>query len=126
MSLQSCGELHRNLRGLTGRAGRSWIEMQKGAHEKGHGNRGSKREKSYARGSRRRLNYRDGKTLGGEETRDVKAGEGETEINISSDAKKEEGLPICWVITDSEQERTGPQLKAGTQDLRRAFVEGDR
>ena len=57
---------------------------------------------------------------------DVKARKGGTEVSVSSDAKEEEGSPVCWAKTDSEQVRMGLRLEAETRDLRRAIVGDNR
>ena len=57
---------------------------------------------------------------------DVKAREGETEVGISSDAKEEEGSPVCWAIADRERVRMDLRVEAEARELRRAIVEGNR
>ena len=38
----------------------------------------------------------------------------ETKVSISSDAKEEEGSPVCWAIADRERVRMGLRLEAET------------
>ena len=58
---------------------------------------------------------------------DAKAGEGETEVGVSPLTPKRKGL--AGMLGHSGQRANaekGLRLKAGTQDLRRATVRGDR
>ena len=93
VSLQNYCGLHRNLRGRGKRLGHSRVEskshasqplglshevscsrgeglidrqarMQKNGRQRGHGNSKGKMGRSYTKGSRRRLDSRDGKALG--------------------------------------------------------------
>ena len=61
-------------------------------------------------------------TKRGEEMVDVRARKGETEVGISSEAKEEEGLLVCWAIMDSERVQKGLRLRAETQYQWRATV----